>query len=650
MLMISLLLPSSPVAYDSSVSAANSTPVVGFAAASPPPSLPSLVKTLRERNTKILVVTGGTMSSIGKGITASSLGVLSKSLGLTVTSLKIDPYLNADAGTMSPHEHGECYVLEDGGECDLDLGNYERFLNIHLTALSSLTAGKVFGNVLSREREGSYLGKTVQVVPHVTDEIVSHILKVATEPVSVLEDFVGNPSRKTKNPDILIVELGGTVGDIESSPFVEGLRQLQSLAGYKNVAFLHVSYVPLASGEQKTKLTQHSVKTLTSLGITPDFIACRSPIPLLSATRRKVSMFTDVPESAILSIHDVSNIYAVPPLLAEQGMAEMILKRLRLKPFGRNSENNKKYAELSGRDCVKERGFWRSWCSWSEKVDAATKSVVVGVVAKYLDQADAYLSVIKALTHACISGDRRLRIEWIDAEKIEAEDEVEFEKLKRCDGVVVPGGFGSRGVEGKVRAVRHCRESKTPFLGICLGMQAAVIEYARNVADIKGAGSEEFSSDLEDGANAVIFMPEGDKSKMGGTMRLGGRITVLSKGSMARTVYGGREKISERHRHRYEVNPAIVDKLESSGLLFSGKNDDGSGERMEIVELDRDVHPYFIAAQFHPEYTSRPGNPNPLFKGLVDAIKKKQDEAGGAIDDVDGGPFNSEDDPKIVRV
>ncbi|KAL9188486.1 hypothetical protein ACHAXT_006864 [Thalassiosira profunda] len=596
-----------------------------------PPALERLVAETNESDRKIVVVTGGVLSGIGKGVTASSIGVLFRAMGYRVTALKIDPYLNVDAGTMSPFEHGEVFVLDDGGETDLDLGNYERFLSVSLTKDSNLSTGKIYQSVIERERIGEYLGKTVQVVPHVSDAIQEWILKVAKTPVS---QFSANESSKGTGepPEVCIVELGGTLGDIESMPFVEALRQLQENVGYKTLCFCHVSLVPVLGEppEQKTKPTQHSVKQMMSMGLRPDFLCCRGSAPLDSGTTSKLSMFTSVPSGAIVSLHDVSNIYRVPLMMIEQNLPSMLLQRLRMGPFQKGLDYSVAGTVHAQKMAIEDSQVIRDWTKLADSVDDPESECVIGIVGKYLTQGDAYLSVVKALTHAAIATKQRLRIEWIEASSLSASESEEqgnnaasWELLKQCDGLVVPGGFGLRGMEGKISAIRYARESKKPFLGICLGMQAAVIEYCRNVLGIERAHSAEFVDDLaKDEEDAVIFMPEGDREKMGGTMRLGARETVLKEGSTARRLYG-KDTVMERHRHRYEVNPSLVSRLEEEGLHFVGRNTDASGERMEVVELNKEVHPYFLAAQYHPEFTSRPELPSPLFLGLLQACKSR---------------------------
>jgi len=595
------------------------------------PALETLVTDTLDSDRKIVVVTGGVLSGIGKGVTASSIGVLFRAMGYRVTALKIDPYLNVDAGTMSPFEHGEVFVLDDGGETDLDLGNYERFLSVSLTKDSNLSTGKIYQSVIERERIGEYLGKTVQVVPHISDAIQEWILRVAKTPVSRFSKSSTESNNSTDDPpEVCIVELGGTLGDIESMPFVEALRQLQENLGYKNLCFCHVSLVPVLGEppEQKTKPTQHSVKQMMSMGLRPDFLCCRGSAPLDQGTVSKLSLFTSVPNGAIISLHDVTNIYRVPLMMIEQNVHSMLLQRLRMGPFQKGIDYSLAGSMHVDKINIEESEVITDWKRLASSVDEPESECVIAVVGKYIDQGDAYLSVVKALTHAAMATKQRLRIEWIEASSLNPDGDDEnddnatsWKRLKECDGCVVPGGFGNRGMEGKIATIQYCRENDKPFLGICLGMQAAVIEYCRNVLGIEKAHSAEFLDDLKkDEEDAVIFMPEGDRERMGGTMRLGARETILKDGSTARKLYG-KEKVMERHRHRYEVNPALVPKLEEAGLQFVGRNTDASGERMEIVELSDDVHPYFVACQFHPEFTSRPELPNALFLGLLQACK-----------------------------
>ena len=536
---------------------------------------------------KYVVVSGGVLSGLGKGVTASSIGVLLKAAGLRVTSIKIDPYLNSDAGTMSPFEHGEVFVLDDGGEVDLDLGNYERFLDINLSKDNNLTTGKIYAKVIEAERRGDYLGKTVQVIPHITDAVQDWIESVAARPAD----------GSAETPDACIIELGGTVGDIESAPYVEALRQFQFRVGRENVTFVHVSLVPVMGpvGEQKTKPTQHTVKELRGLGITPDILVCRSSKPLNEETRNKLAAFCHVKPQAVMSTHDVPNIYHVPLMLQEQGLCDIL-----------------------GVDCS-ATGMLDDWKAMAFHLDTLTEEVHIAMVGKYTDLSDAYLSVIKSLQHAAMAVDRKLVIDWIEASHLEedwaAEDhEAAWAALRRADGVLVPGGFGDRGVEGKIRAAHYARTEGVPYLGICLGLQIATIEFCRNVLGMTGANSTEFEDNPEHAA--VVFMPEISKTHLGGTMRLGSRPTLWQHdGSTIRALYGPGEAVDERHRHRYEVNPDLIERIEEAGLVFVGK--DESGQRCEIFELND--HPYYVGVQFHPEFKSRPGKPSPPFLGLLKA-------------------------------
>mmetsp|Transcript_26093 Transcript_26093/g.34259 ORF Transcript_26093/g.34259 Transcript_26093/m.34259 type:complete len:634 (+) Transcript_26093:47-1948(+) len=568
--------------------------------------------------TKFVIVTGGVLSGIGKGVCASSVGVLLRMMGLRATAIKIDPYLNVDAGTMSPFEHGEVFVLDDGGETDLDLGNYERFMDVQLRNESNLTTGKIYQQVIENERRGDYLGKTVQVVPHITNAIQDWLIEVAKHPV----DGSG------KSPDVCVVELGGTLGDIESMPFVEALRQLQSKIGYKNCCFLHVSLVPLigSPGEQKTKPTQHGVKQMRALGLAPDFIMCRGQQPLEEETQAKLAMFCQVPVQNVISVHDVSNIYYVPLLLKDQGFINSLAERLRLGPFkGVRFGDDPGIPKVQTSSLIKNKEFQRSWEKLAETFDSVTDEATIAVVGKYIGLSDTYLSIQKALIHAALATNQKLKINWVDSSglletTLESDPEKyaqSWEKIKDADGVLIPGGFGTRGLEGKIAAAKYARENKIPFLGICLGMQCAVIEYARAKLNRPNANSAEFVSNLSEKDQAVIFMPEGDKNIMGGTMRLGARTTILQPNTKAFELYKNQAQIEERHRHRYEVNPSIVPDMEKAGMKFVGR--DTTGERMEIVEIED--HPYFLAAQYHPEYKSRPGKPSPLFFGLLEAVK-----------------------------
>ena len=544
---------------------------------------------------KYVIVMGGVLSGLGKGVTASSIGVLLKSAGLRVTAVKIDPYLNTDAGTMSPFEHGEVFVLDDGGEVDLDLGNYERFLDVCLTKENNITTGKVYESVIEKERRGDYLGKTVQVIPHITNEIQDWIERVAHTPSD------GNG----KEPDACVIELGGTVGDIESAPFVEALRQFQFRVGQENVCFVHVSLIPVMGpvGEQKTKPTQHTVKDLRGLGINPHMLVCRSKSPLIDETRQKISAFYHVPPEAVISAHDVSNIYQVPIMMESQGVTKMLSER-----FGFKLSSKRKLLE--------------DWKDLADHVDSLedAEEVHIAVAGKYTDLSDSYLSIIKALQHASFKVDRKLVIDWIessvldeDAKKTDLESyEQAWGLLKAADGILVPGGFGIRGIEGKIKAAEYARKNSIPYLGVCLGLQVATIEFCRNVLGLEGANSTEFDEDPPHAA--VVFMPEISKTHMGGTMRLGTKPTpFLVDDCKIKRLYGGADHVDERHRHRYEVNPELIKEIEESGLVFVGK--DETGERCEIMELEG--HPYFVGTQYHPEFKSRPDRPSPPFLGLL---------------------------------
>tara|TARA_B100000902_G_scaffold61590_1_gene68662 strand:+ start:64962 stop:66644 length:1683 start_codon:yes stop_codon:yes gene_type:complete len=541
---------------------------------------------------KYVVVTGGVLSGLGKGITASSIGVLLKSAGLRLTSIKIDPYLNSDAGTMSPFEHGEVFVLDDGGEVDLDLGNYERFLDVSLMRDNNITTGKMYANVIERERRGDYLGKTVQVVPHITNEIQDWIERVANLP----SDGSG------ETPDACVIELGGTVGDIESAPFIEALRQFQFRVGQENVCFVHVSLVPVMGpvGEQKTKPTQHTVKELRGLGIIPDILVCRSEKPLEDETRAKLAAFCHVGKEAVVSAHDVSNLYQIPISLYEQSVL-------------------RKVSEHLGFKVPDSLPMLDEWKQMADKVDGLTEEVHIAMVGKYTGLSDSYLSVIKALQHSALAVDRKLVIDWVEStdldpnENSEKHDEA-WSLVKNADGILVPGGFGIRGVEGKIAAANYARVNNIPYLGVCLGLQIATIEFCRNVLDMENANSTEFDENTPN--PAVVFMPEISKTHMGGTMRLGTKPTpFLVDDCKIRRLYGGVSHVDERHRHRYEVNPDLIEKIEAAGLIYVGK--DETGQRCEIMELEG--HPYYVGTQYHPEFKSRPYRPSPPFLGLLKA-------------------------------
>jgi CTP synthase len=543
---------------------------------------------------KYIVVAGGVISGIGKGVIASSTGLLMKSKGFHVTAIKIDPYLNIDAGTMSPLDHGEVFVLDDGGEVDLDLGNYERFLDITLNRDNNITTGKIYKNVIDRERKGDYLGKTVQVVPHITDAIQDWVERVGKIPVD----------GTCAEPDICIVELGGTVGDIESAPFVEALRQFQFRVGHENFCLIMVCLVPVVGsvGEQKTKPTQNAIRDLRSLGLSPDIIVCRSQSPLDTAVRSKISMFCHVSPEQVLTIHDCKSVYHVPFLLESQEMFHALNRRLKFSIPANNFASD----------------LWANWRTMVDSLDFARHCVKIVLVGKYTHLQDSYISVVKALQHASFSACRKLSLEWVEASDLEMEmknmDPIKYHNAWKmiCDanGILIPGGFGERGIEGKILAAQYARERNIPYLGICLGMQIAVIEFARNILGLKNAHSEEFDKSTTD--NLIVFMPEISKTHMGGTMRLGVRNTVFSQDCVTKKLYGS-DIISERHRHRYEVNIDYRSKLASKGLKFVGT--DENKERMEVMELDD--HPYFVGVQYHPEYKSRPLSPSPVFLGFI---------------------------------
>lgn len=544
---------------------------------------------------KYVLITGGVVSRLGKGVTASSIGVVLQACGLRVTSIKIDPYLNTDAGTMSPFEHGEVFVLDDGGEVDVDLGNYERFLDLKLTRDNNITTGKIYQSVLDKERKGDYLGKTVQVVPHITDAIQEWIERVAMIPVDGKE----GPA------DVCVIELGGTIGDIESMPFIEALGQFSYRVGPGNFCLVHVSLVPVLNvvGEQKTKPTQHSVRGLRGLGLTPNILVCRSAKPLDDNVKEKLSQFCHVPAANIITLYDVSNIWRIPLLLRDQKAHEAILKGLNLQG-------------VAGEPRLDE------WTTRAEICDSLQNPVRIAMVGKYTGLSDSYLSVLKALLHASIACRQKLVVDWVPAADLEdttAKEapemyETAWNLLRGADGILVPGGSGDRGVEGKILAAKYARENNIPYLGICLGMQIAVIEFARSVLNLQDANSTEFDPDTRN--PCVIFMPEGSKTHMGGTMRLGSRRTFFQvTDCKSAKLYGNVSYVDERHRHRYEVNPDMIMEFERAGLTFVGK--DETGKRMEVIELP--THPYYVGVQFHPEFKSRPGKPSALFLGLITA-------------------------------
>jgi CTP synthase len=525
---------------------------------------------------KFVFVTGGVVSSIGKGIVAASLGRLLKSRDYSVSILKLDPYINVDPGTMSPFQHGEVFVTEDGAETDLDLGHYERFTDTSMSRLNSVTTGSIYQAVINKERRGAYMGGTVQVIPHITNEIKERILRVA----------------KDTNPDIVITEIGGTVGDIESLPFLEAIRQFRKEVGRNNVVYMHVTLIPWipAAREMKTKPTQHSVKELRSIGIQPDVLVCRCDRPLHSGMKEKLSEFCDVPIESVITAQDASSIYEVPLMLEQEGLAQQTLELLNLAS---------RQPDLS------------RWQSLVERMKSPKHQIEIAIVGKYIQLSDAYLSVVEALGHGAIAVDSEVNLRWVNAEDLET-DGVETH-LKGVSGIVVPGGFGIRGVDGKVKAIEYARQQKIPFLGLCLGMQCCVIEWARNVARLESANSAEFDIDTP---NPVInLLPEQqDVVDLGGTMRLGLYPCRLTPDTLAFSLYQ-QEVVYERHRHRYEFNNAYRSLFLETGYVISGTSPDG--RLVEIIELPN--HPFFIASQFHPEFRSRPNIAHPLFLGFVKA-------------------------------
>ena len=542
--------------------------------------------------TKHIFVTGGVVSSLGKGLTAASLGNLLAGRGVKVVMQKLDPYLNVDPGTMNPFQHGEVFVTDDGTETDLDIGHYERFLDINLSRAANVTTGQVYQEVIAKERRGEYLGDTVQVIPHITDEIKMRMrLQAHEEP----------------RPDVIITEIGGTVGDIESQPFIEAARQVRHELGRENVFFVHVSLVPFmgASGEQKTKPTQHSVAALRSIGIQPDALVLRSDRPVESANRRKIALMCDVDEAAVVNAVDVGSIYDIPSLLHSQDLDDYIIDHLGLQA-----------GEM----------VWDGWKDLLDAVHHPRHTVTIAVVGKYIDLPDAYLSVSEAIRSGGFAHQTRVELKWVASDECETPAGAE-KALSEVDGICVPGGFGIRGIEGKVGALRYARENSIPTLGLCLGLQCMVIEYARSHANLAGASSTEFDPDAQHPVIATmaeqvdIVSGQGD---MGGTMRLGLYDAALKKGSIVAELYGA-PTITERHRHRYEVNNAYRADLEKAGLVFSGTSPDDS--LVEFVELPKAVHPFYVSTQAHPELRSRPNRAHPLFAGLVEAALERHNSS-----------------------
>lgn len=535
-------------------------------------------------NTKYIFVTGGVVSSLGKGITAASLGRLLKSRGYRVTIQKFDPYINIDPGTMSPYQHGEVFVTDDGAETDLDLGHYERFIDINLSKNSNTTTGKIYQSVINKERRGDYLGGTVQVIPHITNEIKERVFRVGQQ----------------DNADFVITEIGGTVGDIESLPFLEAIRQVKKDVGKNDVLYIHVTLVPYisAAGELKTKPTQHSVKELRSIGISPDIIVCRSEKPISKEMREKMAMFCDVDPDAVIQNLTARSIYEVPMLMEEQGLDTIVLRKLEME------------------DKPKDMQGWHDMVARIlKKYD---KKVTIAVVGKYVALQDAYISITESLRHAAVANETELDIHWVNAEEIEADDTDMDKIMAGVDGILVPGGFGNRGIEGKIKAIQYAREHKIPFFGICLGMQCAVIEFARHVCGMADANSSEFNPNS---THPVIdLMPEQiDVEDLGGTMRLGLYPCKVYPDTLTSKAYNA-ELIYERHRHRYEFNNAFREEIVGKGLVLGGTLP--NGRLVEIVELPESEHPWFLGAQFHPEFKSRPTNPHPLFRDFVGAAVK----------------------------
>ncbi|EKD55271.1 MAG: hypothetical protein ACD_60C00019G0001 [uncultured bacterium] len=545
--------------------------------------------------TRYIFITGGVVSSLGKGIASASLGAILEARGLKVTLLKLDPYINVDPGTMNPSQHGEVFVTEDGGETDLDLGHYERFVRIKTSKINNFTSGRVYANVLRKERRGDYLGGTVQVIPHITDEI-KHCIKKAAD-----------------GADVALVEIGGTVGDIESLPFLEAIRQMRMNLGRQHALFIHLTLVPYikTAGEIKTKPTQHSVKELRSIGIQPDILLCRCDRPLSNHARSKIALFTNVEERAVIPLQDVDFVYQIPLELHQQGLDEIVVEMLGIEA---------KPAHLA---------------EWQDVVDAyrhPTGDVTIAIVGKYMDLTESYKSLVEALVHAGIQTHTRVNIHYVHAEDIERQG---TDILKGMDGIIVPGGFGLRGIEGKITAVRFARENKVPYLGICLGMQIALIEFARHKAGMKNANSTEFDPETPYPVIALVteWVDEAgqrevrsEKSDKGGTMRLGGQSCQLVEGSLARSVYGT-PSIVERHRHRYEVNNHLLPQIIEAGLVVSGRSH--QGDLVEMIELKD--HPWFIGCQFHPEFTSSPRDGHPLFSGFINASKTYQEKRNAGV-------------------
>ena len=535
-------------------------------------------------STKYVFITGGVVSSLGKGITAASLGRLLKSRGITVTIQKLDPYINVDPGTMNPYQHGEVYVTEDGAETDLDLGHYERFIDVNLGRSNNVTTGMVYWNVITRERRGDYLGGTVQVIPHITNEIRERVRQVTKD-----EKF-----------DVVICEIGGTVGDIEGLPYLEAIRQFRNEVGRGNCVNIHVTLIPFldTTHEFKTKPTQHSVMKLREIGIQPDIIICRSREPVSQEMKEKISLFCDVAKEAVIGLADVPLLYEVPLTLEREGLDDIVLKYL---------------------DLPVKKGDLSDWAKMVEEMKNPEKTVQIAIVGKYTELEDSYLSIVESLKHGGIPKRVKIAFKWINAEKLEEEESIE-PLFREVQGILVPGGFGARGIEGKIRAIRFARENRIPFLGLCLGMQCAVIEFARNVCRMKGANSSEFDPETKFPVIDLIPEQRGITEK-GGTMRLGAYPCKIKKDTLLYKAYG-KDEVMERHRHRYELNNDFRKELGEAGLVFSGVYE--TADLVEVVELPE--HPWFLATQYHPEFKSRPNRPHPLFAGFVSAATARLEE------------------------
>ena len=564
--------------------------------------------------TKYIFVTGGVVSSLGKGLAAASIGCLLEARGLTVTFIKLDPYINIDPGTMSPFQHGEVFVTDDGAETDLDLGHYERFTRAELSRANNWTTGRIYLSVIEKERRGDYLGKTIQVIPHITDEIKAAVRIVADK----------------SRADVVIVEIGGTVGDIESLPFLEAIRQMHNEEGDDNAIFIHVTLVPFiaAAGELKTKPTQHSVRELREIGIQPDILLCRSDRQIPKDQRQKIAQFCNVKENAVISALDVPSIYEVPLKFYEQNLDQTIVDRLKLNERGR----------------AIDLAHWRELVSVvKEPQDGAVSIAIVG---KYVELEDSYKSLREALTHAGIANNVRVKIHWIESESLIDDEQFET-RLQDFDAVLVPGGFGKRGIAGMIRAISYARKSKTPYFGICLGMQTACIEFARHACGLADADSTEFNDKTQ---FPVIFKLRDlvDVEELGGTMRLGAWDCDLIENSLAREIYHGANEISERHRHRYEFNPAFRETLETGGLRVSGVS--SNGKFVEMIELGRDEHPFFVGCQFHPEYKSKPLQAHPLFVAFVRAAHENRLKTENAIHNSIDAPKTNDAREKVATV